>query len=174
MKHKIIYFLVALLICGSVQYTCTTIGSAQAQLSLLDTFTYQLVKNETIGNLNVRTYTFSVNIHNSGDQTSDLIEVKFEEPEIGGFITLGNGTIAPGENQTFLLEEWPTVIIGDVTMNFSFNPVNPDTLPTEFNSGKKTFIIPALETNVTETPGFELVFVVIAILVVLLRNTRKK
>jgi len=111
---------------------------------------------------------------------SDNINVYFYDPEFNKTtppITLNpfNVSLDPNENVTFMLENWPTPLSGDIPINISFGPSSPNVIETTNNHGHYVYTLHIGNTeNTTSTPGFEIVVIFCALLVFLIWRYRKK
>jgi len=176
MRSKIVLlFILGILFCGTLYILTEVCGAKRAVISIAD-FQYELVSRKVIGNIETRTFKFSVVLHNSGDKLSDNITVRFEEIELGGFIELGsNFSLKPNESKTLVYEKWPTALTGDLLINISFGPMSPDIQPNSYNSGCRTFILATTDGNDTpSTPGFEITVFLFSIVLILFSKKKKK
>jgi len=81
----------------------------------------------------------------------------------------------PDENKTFILQNWPTPLSGDIPINISFGPSSPDILPTDENHGYYVYTLSINgEKKTTSTPGFEIAFILVAIMVLVMGRRIKK
>jgi hypothetical protein len=83
-------------------------------------------------------------------------------------------SLAPNEEKTFIFENWPTSLTGNVLLNITFKPTSPNVLETEYNHRSYIYTLQiGTETPKTSTPGFECLFVVIAIIAFLYIKQRR-
>lgn len=153
--------------------------ASSARLSI-KTVNVQLVDTrEPVGNRTIHVYNILATLYNSGDMISDRIDVYFYDPEFNKTtppIKLNpfNVTLDPNENITFMLEDWPTPLSGDVPINISFSPSSPNIIETPNNHGYYVYMLRIGDTgNTTSTPGFEIMVVLLAMLVLLLLKNKK-
>jgi hypothetical protein len=174
MKFRIIYFLVIGALLLGIYLMVTTISTAeQADISIID-FQYELISQKTIGTTEIRTFKLSVTLHNSGDNISDNITVKFRDVELQTNITFSpeSTTLESGESKTFIHEEWPTAYQGDVPINISYVPSLPHVPQESYNSGYQVFTIPGDAGGTQATPSFEAALVLLSIALLLSRKIR--
>lgn len=155
-------------------------NASKATISIKDVNVVLVETREPVGNRVIRVYDIIVILHNSGDIKSDEITVYFSDPEFNTTtppmkLTPSNISCNPNENITFTMDDWPTPLSGDVPINISFGPSDSDVIKTGDNSGYYVYSL-HIENNekTTSTPGFEVVVVLGAILVLLLMKYRKK
>jgi tetrahydromethanopterin S-methyltransferase subunit F len=141
----------------------------------------QLVETRDIaGNRTIHVYNIFAILYNSGDMISEEINVYFYDPEFNKTtppLTLNplNVSLDPNENMTFVLENWPTPLSGDIPINISFGPSSPNVLETDKNHGHYIYTLHIGNSNTTtSTPGFEIGIVFCAILVLFVWRNRKK
>jgi hypothetical protein len=68
----------------------------------------------------------------------------------------------------FNISEWPTPLTGDIPLNLSFSPSSPTVLSDDTNSGYYLYTLHiGGATQKPSTPGFEVVIILAAILVIL-------
>lgn len=182
MTSKTLFGLTLGILCIGLPTILSSICSAQqANVSIVD-FTSEVVKQEHIAGKEKRTFRFVLIIQNSGNATSPDLVAKFADPEIGGnisFFTTSDGNISnfslmPGESKALYASDWPTMIQGAIPITVSFGPTNPQTPYTLYNSGYKVYTLPGVTKPKSSTPGFEIVFVLVAISVLLLSRKIKK
>lgn len=180
MKVKPILIYVLLVVNLSIFLLLSSFCTAQhADVSIKDV-TVQLTQTRPpIGTTTIREYTITAILQNTGDSESVNITVKLKDPQPGLNATLifqpKNSSLKPDEEKTFVFENWPTSLSGDIALNISFQPSSPDVLLTEFNSG---YYISTLHIGdgikTTSTPGFEVLVVLIAILAFLYIKQMRK
>ncbi len=140
MKVKPILIYVLLVVNLSTFLFLSPFCSAQhANVSIKDV-TVQLTQTRApIGTTTIREYTITAILQNTGDSESVNITVKLKDPQPGLNATLifqpENSSLRPNDENTFVFENWPTSLSGDIALNISFQPSSPDVLLTKFNSG---------------------------------------
>jgi len=152
----------------TAQHAIVTIKNVNVELIE----THKLTQNKTI-----HIYNITAVLHNSGDLKSDEISVYLYDPEYTNMtmpsirLTPFNISLNPGETKTFSLQKWPTTLSGDIPINISFKPSSPNILVTEYNSGYYIYTLRIGNGNTpTSTPGFEILIVFLAILVLLFKK----
>ena len=170
MKVKTIMIYLLLFVNLSSFLLLSPFCSAQhANVSIKDV-TVQLTQTRPpIGTTTIREYTITAILQNTGDSESVNITVKLKDPQPGLNATLifqpENSSLKPNDEKTFVFENWPTSLSGDIAINISFQPSSPDVLLTEFNSGYYIYTLHIGDViKTTSTPGFEVFVVLIAIL----------
>lgn len=139
----------------------------------------ELVKTRPpVGGVTIREYTISAVLSNIGDSKSVNITVKFRDPEpgISGNLTLQpeSYSLQPNEEKTFIFENWPTTLSGTIILNISFDPSSPNVVHTDDNSGHYLYTLQIGDSQTTtSTPGFEVLIVLVALLVILLKKRIK-
>ena len=133
-----------------------------------------LLKTRTVGNREIHYYKIMVTLHNSGSSKTVGLSVKFYDPEYNASTTPplvlspANYSLSPGEDKIFNISEWPTPLIGDVPLNISFSPSSPTVLSDDTNSGYYLYTLHiGGAAQKPSTPGFEVVIILAAILVIL-------
>jgi hypothetical protein len=142
----------------------------------------QLVETrEPIGNRVIHVYNIIAVLYNSGDGKSEEITVYFYDPEFNKTttpplkLTPLNASLNPDENKTFILQNWPTPLSGDIPINISFGPLSPNVIKTEDNFGYYVYTLSINgEKKTTSTPGFEIAFILVAIVVLVMGRRIKK
>jgi hypothetical protein len=182
MTSKILFGVTLGILCIGLPTILSSICSAQqANVSIVD-FTSEVVRQEQIAGKEARTFRFILVIRNSGNETSPDLVAKFADPEVGGnlsFFTTSGGHVSsfslmPGESKALYASDWPTMLQDVISINVSFSPTNPQTPYTLYNSGYKVYTLPGVTKPKSSTPGFEIVFVLVAISVLLLSRKIKK
>lgn len=169
-----IFFIICVFVFSPI---CT---ASSAKLSIKNVSVQLVETRDPVGNRTIHVYNIIAILHNSGDMISDKINVYFYDPEFNKTtppITLNpfNVSLDPNENITFVLENWPTPLSGDIPINISFGPSSQDVLETTNNHGHYIYTLQIGNTkNTTSTPGFEIVVVFGALLVFLIWRYRKK
>jgi hypothetical protein len=182
MKQKKLITLILGMICFSLPMLLATICSAQeVSISIVD-FTSELVGQTQAGNRQARTYKFILVLRNDGTAVSDDMIARFSDPELNttlSFFTsptgnITNFTIKPGESKALYSNTWPTMIQEGFSINVTYEPSNLQTTHSSANSGYKVYDFEGVSKPKTSTPGFEIVIVLLAIVVLLfLRKIRK-
>lgn len=150
----------------------------QAHVSVKDV-TVQLIKTRPpVGGMIIREYEIRAILCNTGDISSVNITVQFKDPELGinENLTLQPKSypLQPNEEKTFVFENWPTALSGNVILNISYEPSSPNIVHTAYNSGHYLYTIQIGNTETTpSTPGFEILFVIIALFIILLKKQTK-
>jgi hypothetical protein len=179
MNKKNLFLPMLVLICLSVSLLESTICSAQETGVTITSVNALLVKNSTVGTRQFHYYNIYVVLHNSGNTASEDITVKFHDPEYNqslGMIILRPevASLLPGETKTYNITAWPTSLTGNVPINISFSPSSLNIPPNKTNSGYYLYTLHIGTTNTKKsTPGFELAFVFIAIMLFALQRKIK-
>lgn len=173
MELKRLIFVIMGMIFVSVLLLLEPICTAQHAIVTIQNVDVQLVETRKImENRTITIYNISAVLHNSGDLKSDEISVFFYDP---GYInttlpsirlTPFNLSLDPGETKIFSLLKWPTTLSGDVPINISFKPSSANIVETEYNHGYYIYSLHiGNDDTTTSTPGFEILIVFLAILV---------
>ena len=175
MKSKVVLFVMMLCVCLSFFIILSPLCSAQADISIKDVSVELLRTRPPVGQRIIREYKISVVLCNTGDTNSTSISVKFLEPEPGitGNLTMqpASYSLQPDEEKTFVFENWPTMLTGDVLLNISYRPSSAFVLPNSTNSGYYIYRLSIGNGNTnTSTPGFEALIVLVALFVFLLKR----
>jgi hypothetical protein len=180
MKSKRTLFLILLIIGLSFIVLLGPVCNAQHATVSIENVNVQLIETRPpVGGTTIREYKISVILHNSGDIQSVNITVKFKEPQpgIGGNLTMQpeSYSLIPNETKTFVFENWPTPLSGDIPINISFGPSSPTVIKTEDNSGYYVYTLSINgEKKTTSTPGFEIACILVAIVVLVMGGRIKK
>jgi hypothetical protein len=156
---------------------CT--AAQQANVSIKDV-TVQLTQTRPpVGTTTIREYKITAILHNTGDTESVNITVKLKDPQPGLNASLifqpNSYSLKPNEEKTFVFENWPTSLSGDIPLNISFRPSSPNVLETQYNSDSYIYTLHiGNATKKTSTPGFEVLIVLIAILALLFTKQIRK
>lgn len=165
-------FLTLLLVCTIV---LTTSSLGQQQYVTITDFRYQLSKTDQIGNLEARYFTFWVTFSNTGDAPSNNITAYLEDPDpTMGLLEIGRFALASTENITITYQNWPTTLTGDLPINISYDPTKPEVESTQYNSGKKSYKISSGNKNSSDTPGFEIGLLLLAIGIIFFIQRKRK
>jgi hypothetical protein len=159
---------------------CSVCTAQEAKISVKNVTVQLLETRAPVGTRVVHVYTIIAILSNTGDIKSDEISVFFHDPEFNTTTTPPlrlspfNISIGPHENQTFILQNWPTPLTGDVPINISYTPSAPTVVETIDNSGYYVYTLHiGGSTSTKSTPGFEVLIVFIALFILLLRKQLK-
>jgi len=136
-----------------------------AIISILGEPTYKL--NNTIvrdGRILGKTFQIDIVLVNTGNLKSDEIEINLTDEE--GFSLSRRTYFEPGETKTISFT-WSTINIRNQNLIVNYYPSDLDTLWNKYNSGSKTFTIKVVDSSVpgASTPGFEIIFLITALIV---------
>jgi hypothetical protein len=182
MKSKKLLWLIIGILCAYLFVNFEPVSCAQQESSLfIKTVSAQLVETrEPVGNRTIHVYNIMAVIHNSGTVKSDQITVYFYDPEYNKSTTPplklapSNLSLNPNEDETFVLQNWPTTLTGEIPINISFRPSDPNVVLNQYNSGSYVYMLSIGNTKKsTSTPGFEIAIVLVALLLFLLRKQRR-
>jgi len=131
-----------------------------------------------IGTTTIREYRLAATLQNTGDADSVNISVKLQDPQPGLNATImfkpESYSLASTEEKTFVIENWPTRLSGDVPLNISFQPASPNVLESPQNTGFYAYALHIDNSNTkTSTPGFEVLIVFLAACILLLHKKQK-
>jgi len=182
MKSKRTLFLILLIIgLGFIMLLGPICTAQQASVSIKNVSVQLVETREPVGNRVIHVYNIIAVLHNSGDDKSDEITVYFYDPEYNKTTTSPmkltplNASLNPDENKTFILQNWPTPLSGDIPINISFSPSSPTVIKTEDNSGYYVYTLSINgEKKTTSTPGFEIACILVAIVVLVMGRRIKK
>lgn len=183
MKSKRLLWFVVGILCVCLFINFEPVSCAQQGSSLsIKTVSVQLVETrEPVGNRTIHVYNIMAVLHNSGTVKSDQITVYFYDPEYNKTttpplkLTPSNLSLNANEDETFVLQNWPTTLTGEVPINISFQPTDPNVVLNQYNSGSYVYILSIGNTKKsTSTPGFEVAFVLVALLILLLMKQGRK
>ena len=181
MNQKKVIILILGVLCFCLPILLSSICNAQAvSLSIVD-FNSQLKSQTTVGGSQKRTYQFVLILRNNGSTASEDMQAQFSDPELGGnlsFFTAHDGnfsnfSINPGETKMIYSREWPTMMQGAISINVSYGPISPQSKLTPFNSGYRIYTIQGDTTTKKSTPGFELAFLFIALILFIVKRKIK-
>jgi len=132
-----------------------------------------------VGTTTIREYRITAIVHNTGDTNSVNITVRLKDPQPGLNASLifqpADYSLKPNEEKTFVFENWPTSLSGDIPLNISFQPSSPNVLVTPFNSDSYIYTLRIGNgTTKPSTPGFEVLIVLLAILALLFTKQIRK
>ncbi len=180
MKSKRTLFLILLIIGFSFIMLLGPICNAQHATVSIENVNVKLIETRPpVGGTTIREYKIIAILYNSGDTQSVNITVKFKEPQPGidGNLTMqpASYSLMPNETKTFVFENWPTPLSGDIPINISFGPSSPTDIKTEDNSGYYVYTLSVNgEKKTTSTPGFEIACILVAIVVLVMGRRIKK
>ncbi|HUS99151.1 MAG TPA: hypothetical protein VMY59_02390 [Candidatus Thermoplasmatota archaeon] len=182
MKLKRTLVLILLFISVGFLILLGQVGHAQQAIVSIKNVNVELVETrEPIGNRLIHVYDIIVVLHNSGDAKSDNINVYFYDPEFNATttppitLTPANVSLNPDEEKIFSLSNWPTPLSGNIPINISFDPASPKILLTDDNHGSYVYTLSINgDTKTISTPGFEIAFLLVAIMIFVLGRKIKK
>ena len=180
MKSKRTLFLTLLFVSFSFILLLGPVCTAQHATISIENANVQLIEiRPPVGETTIREYKIIVILHNTGDTQSVNITVKFKEPQpgIGANLTMQpeSYSLMPNETKTFVFENWPTPLSGDIPINISFGPSSPNVIKTEENSGSYIYTLSINgDKKTTSTPGFEIACILVAIVVLVMGRRIKK
>lgn len=128
--------------------------------------TNSIIKNNKIIG---QTYQINVTLHNNGNTRSEELNINLTDET--GFLNKKT-YLEAGETQVISFT-WSTLKIKNHRITFYFHPSDLDTIWTKYNSGSKSITLKiedSKELPATSTPGFELILVIIAICLGILRR----
>jgi hypothetical protein len=108
-------------------------------------------------------FNISITLRNSGSQESDNMTVEIQDEEMGTNFIHTNGTISPGQIKTFYFLDYPINGMIEHRINISYHPTFESIEWTEFNHGTDVLVLLPEKKNET-TPGFEIVFIFLALI----------
>lgn len=178
MKSKIILFLVVFLLGLGMINILSSVCRAGENVTVKNVSAQLLNTRPPVGGRIIREYQIGVVLCNTGDTNSTTITVKFLDPETGisGNLTMQpvSYSLQPNEEKLFVFDKWPTTLSGNVILNISYGPSSVSTIKTSHNSGFFVYTLSIGNGNTTSTPGFEILFVLIAFLPFFLKIKMKK
>ncbi|KYK21108.1 hypothetical protein AYK25_03785 [Thermoplasmatales archaeon SM1-50] len=150
---------------------------AQSNVSIKDVSVELIKIRPPVGETIIREYRIRVLLCNTGDTISSAISVKFQEPEGSGNLTMQplSYSLQPNEEKTFVFENWPTILSGDVPLNISFGPASHYVNQDSTNSGFYVYTLTiANGKTTTSTPGFEIIILLMALFALMFKKQIKK
>ena len=180
MKSKRTLFLIMIFVSLSFIMLLSPVCTAQHATITIKNVNVQLIETRPpVGGTTIREYKIIAILYNSGDTQSVNISVKFKEPQsgIGGNLTMQpeSYSLMPNETKTFVFENWPTPLSGDIPINISFGPSSPNVIKTEDNLGYYVYTLSINgDKKTTSTPGFEIACILVAIMVLVMGRRIKK
>ena len=162
MKFKISFmsFLIMLLFilsCLLFDITAAEVDYYEIQIVEND---YDIVGIREINDRKVVYFNISITLHNLGNLVSDDITVRIED-EDGWYVR--NGTLQPHESKKFIFDNHPLLGSGEHRINISYYPTNNNVVLTDLNHGEDILMLSSEDKN-NFTPGFDICFLIIAIL----------
>lgn len=179
MKQKKILILTLVLLCCSLPTLFSTTCSAQTVDISITSVNAILLNTRTVGDTEIHTYRIIAVLYNNGNASSEEISVKFHDPGYNeSFNPLElmpkNASLGPNGSKTFVFESWPTSLIGNIPINITFSPTSSSIQANQYNSGYYIYSLSIGSSKATKsTPGFEIAFVVLAIVILLSRKLKK-
>jgi hypothetical protein len=183
MKQKKLIFFMLVVIFFGLPTMLSAVTAAQNPEISIKSFNSTLVNKKTIGTREFRYFDLFVVIQNTGSGPSDELFVELADPELNTTIKFSttpaggtsNFTLQPAEMKTLYIDNWPTSMQGDLSMNISYQPNDPQQTHYSYNSGYTVYTIPGEAKKKSSTPGFELIIGVVAIgLLLVIQRNRKK
>jgi hypothetical protein len=181
MKSKRTLVLILLFVSVGFLTLIGPVGNAQQATVSIKNVSVELVETRApIGNRVIHVYTITAILHNSGDAKSDEINVYFYDPEFNKTttppitLTPSNVSLNPDEDKIFTLSTWPTPLSGNIPINISFGPASPKILITDENHGYYVYTLSIDGDTKTTSPGFEIAFILVAIMIIVLGRKIKK
>lgn len=172
-KSKFVMILFIGMICS---FTLCEMIKAEAVMQFEKEPTYEFISEEknSEGQIIGRRYEIYMYLKNTGDEkTVDLVVNLSDEEETPG---LKNYTyFEPGESKTITFG-WSTRFIRDQTLNIKYYPENLGAERTNNNSGETTLTIVMGDVGgqtTTETPGFDLLIMIVAIILLIIAGKKK-
>ena len=175
-KGLLLYLMITL---GLFLCLCSSCTAEEARIIFKDV-TVELTQTRTpVGTTTIREYRITAVVQNIGDTNSVNITMSLKDPQPGLNATLTfqprSYFLEPNEEKTFVFENWPTSLTGNVLLNISFKPTSPNVLETEYNHRSYFYTLQiGTEAPKTSTPGFECLFVIIAIIAFVFIKQRRK
>ncbi|MBN2602509.1 MAG: hypothetical protein JXA91_00050 [Candidatus Thermoplasmatota archaeon] len=155
-------------------FITTCFASEQDQFISIDTTktNYNFLKKEQIGNQIIMYYDIYITLKNSGNSTSD--DITLDVTDDGNYPFFQNHTFSPGEDKTFIMEDWIFEGNGVHNITISYYPTN-QTRTNAHNSGSMVLYLYENnpQQNNSSTPGFE-VFLIFCAIIFLAVSTKFK
>jgi hypothetical protein len=176
-KYKF-FLLVIFILIISIFFPISTLDTCKAEdqvgVYIVGEPSYQLKKsiiknNKLIG----QTYQINVTLYNSGYSRSVEFIVNLTDED--GSLKK-NISLEPGETKVVSFT-WSTIKIKKQRLIINFYPSDLDVIRTKYNSGSKSLTINIKDNAqlpATSTPGFEIILVLIAICIVIVRKNFNK
>lgn len=166
-----IFMLISLLLIISSE----SILAKRSNVSIKEEPTYELVDTLTKNNKIIgKYYKIYVTLYNSGDVRSELLTVNLSDPE--GFVLLQDTYVEAGETKIITFN-WSTTYLINQNIKVNFFPSSAYAQTNQYNSGSISFVIDVVENNGltgTSTPGFEIIFLISAILIIFFLSKKYK
>ncbi len=176
-----LYFIIGIFCFSLLIFFWPVCHAQQASLSIKNVSVQLVETRESVGNRTIRVYNILAVIHNSGTVKSDEITVYFYDPEYNKTttppikLTPLAASVSPNENITFILQNWPTLLTGEVPINISFRPSSPNVVETPYNHGSYVYMLQIGNAQKSSsTPGFEVAIVLVALIFFLIKKQIKK
>ena len=131
---------------------------------------------KTVGSENQKFdyYNITIALKNNGPEVSDDITLKIWEKEEDANLSIHrNGTIKAGETKEFTFGDWVVYGTGEHTVMYEYYTTNTSKM-NSYNSGSGSFNINDVSVKEKNTPGFELVLVLLAFVSIFLIKKRRK
>lgn len=174
MKSKALLVLIISILClGFFSGLLSGISVAENghyELSIVEK-NYKIYKTDELAGDTWVYFNISITLHNSGAIESDNITVTIEDED--GIILRRNGTILPGKNKTFRFEDHPLKGMKEHQINISYYPTLANVPVTNYNYGDDVLIL-LPQGGDDSTPGFEIIFIIMALVVYALSKRCKK
>jgi hypothetical protein len=147
----------------------------RSDVSIKEEPTYQLVNTLTKNNKIIgKYYEIYVSLYNSGDVKSERLTVNLSDQE--GFVLEQDTYVEPGETKIVTFN-WSTTYLSNQNMKVNFFPADVYVPTNQYNSGSTSFEIEIVNNNgvpATSTPGFEIIFLISAILIIYFLSKKNK
>lgn len=131
---------------------------------------YDIIRIKEINNRTVVYFNINITLHNLGNLVSEDITVKIED-EDGWYVR--NDTLQPHESKKFIFDNHPLLGSGEHRINISYYPTNKNVVLTDYNHGEDVLFLLSENKN-NFTPGFEVGFLIITIVVYVLISKYNK
>jgi len=145
----------------------TFIVQAQAELSIKGTPTYELTKQETVGNTLISRYNIYIIIENTGTSRSENTTINLTNTE--GYPLKEIFELQPGEEKNITFE-YPTILETSQDLRIFYFPTHlEEDQWNELNSGSTTITLNAANDGTNgSSPGFEIIILFTAIMLITL------
>lgn len=175
MKYKItkviLSFIISIFLVLIILLSINSLAESNYDIEVVDT-DYEFL--ETM-HQKFNKYDIIITLKNNGDEDSDDITIKVREENEGENLSVfRNGTVKAGETMQFSFEDWIVSGTGEHTVIYEYFPTNENIETNNYNSGTGSFKINDGSVENEDTPGFELVLVLLAIISIYLIKRRKK
>ncbi len=125
--------------------------------------------NKVIG----KSFEINITLHNAGEKKSNILIVNISDEDD----SLQQETYLEPDETQIISFNWSTIKIRNQRIQVQFYPKDLDTIWNEFNSGSTAFIIEISTTGglpATSMPGFEAIFLILLIILLLILNKNPK